>query len=262
MTGYGRSFRPPQMADRCNLSKPQQATFGADCAQSYPGALTNIESDWHDIDAAVAYIRKLRHVTKVNLVGWSQGGPRAGGWAALHPDQVSKLILLAPAYNRATATDAPSLPVPGPVFTTQTHEEFIANWDRQAPCPGQYEPAAADAVWSAMLQSDPVGARWMPPARRAPVASSGWGWTQERVRAMRVPTLLFVGEHDKQVDPARVRDLHTDLGSERKVLVEVACASHNAMWERGHRALFDASLEWLDHGTVRGRSSGELRLAE
>ncbi len=212
------------------------------------------------MSAAVDYIRKLRGVDRVSLVGWSQGGPRAGGWAALHPERVDKLILLAPAYNRAVPTEAPSLPVPGPAFTTQSLAEFVANWDRQAPCANQYEPEAAESVWNEMLKSDPVGAAWTPPVRRAPVSSSGWGWSQSRVQGMKMPTLLFVGEHDKQVDPARVRDLHADLGSEKKVMVELGCASHNAMWERNHRVLFDASLEWLDKGTVNGQSTGTQRL--
>ena len=262
MTGYGRSTRPPQMADRCNLSTAQQQLFGMDCAPTYPGALTNIESDWHDIGTAVDYIRKLRQVDRVSLIGWSQGGPRAGGWAALHPERVEKLVLLAPAYNAAAGSEAPSLPVPGPVFNTQSHEEFLANWQRQAPCAGQLEPAAADAVWGAMLESDPVGAGWTPAVRRAPIASSGWGWSRQRVQRMSTPTLLLVGEHDGQVDPARVRELHTDLGSKHKVLVTLGCASHNAMWEKNRRLMFDASLEWLEKGTVNGQPSGSLRLGD
>lgn len=108
MTGYGRSTRPKAMADKCNLSAAQQKTFSVDCAQTYPGALTNIESDWHNIGAAVDYIRKLRGVERVSLVGWSQGGPRAGGWTAQNPELVEKLIFLAPAYNRAATATAPS----------------------------------------------------------------------------------------------------------------------------------------------------------
>ncbi len=259
MTGYGRSTRPKQMEDKCNLSAAQQKTFAVTCAQTYPGALTNIESDWNDITAAVDYIRKLRRVERVNLIGWSQGGPRAGGWTALNPGRVAKLILLAPAYNRAVPATAPPLPVPGAVFNTQSREEFTANWDRQALCPQQYEPAAAQSVWDEMLKSDPVGASWSPPVRRAPIASSGWGWTAERVQATRTPTLLVVGEHDKQVDPQRVADLHADLGSTSKVLVTLTCASHNAMWERRHLDLFAASLEWLDKGTVQGQSNAVLK---
>jgi pimeloyl-ACP methyl ester carboxylesterase len=261
MTGYGRSARPAPMADKCNLSPELQKDFGVSCPQSYPGALTNIGSDWNDISAAVDFIKKLRHVGKVNLIAWSQGGPRAGGWTANHPNQVARLILLAPAYSRTTRGEAPAvLPVPGPVFATQSHVEFIANWDRQALCPGQYDPAAAASVWSEMLKSDPVGASWTPAVRRAAIASTGWGWTQEKVKAMTTPTLMVSGINDKQVNPERVRDFYADIGSPQKVFIDLGCSSHNAMWEKNHLVLFAASLEWLDKGTVNGASNTMLKL--
>src|SRR5262245_12940803 len=101
MTGYGRSTRPAPMNDPCNLAKERQAGFvTAPCTPSYPHALTTIASAWNDIDGAVDYIRALRHVERVSLVGWSLGGPRAGGYAGQHPEKVAKLILLAPADNR------------------------------------------------------------------------------------------------------------------------------------------------------------------
>ena len=75
----------------------------APCAPSYPRNVTTIASDWNDIDAVVDYIRALRHVDRVSLVAWSLGGPRAGGYAARHPEKVNKLVLLAPAYGRMGA---------------------------------------------------------------------------------------------------------------------------------------------------------------
>jgi pimeloyl-ACP methyl ester carboxylesterase len=260
MTGYGRSARPAPMNDKCNLSPEDQKKFGASCAATYPGNLTNIESDWNDISAAVAFIQNLRHVKKISLVGWSQGGPRTGGWTANHPDQVAKLILLAPAYNRTTKSERPPLPVPGAVFSAQSHDEFIANWDRQAPCPGQYDKRAAASVWSEMLKSDPVGATWTPAVRRAPLASSGWGWTADKVKATTLPVLMVSGVNDKQVNPERVRDLYADLGSDKKIFIDLACSSHNAMWEKNHLLLFQASLDWLEKGTVNGQSAGVLKL--
>ena len=101
MTGYGRSTRPAPMNDPCNLAKDRQAGFvAAPCAAAYPHTLTSIASDWNDLDAAVNYIRTLRHVDRVSLVAWSRGGPRAGGYAAQHPDKVRRLVVLAPAYDR------------------------------------------------------------------------------------------------------------------------------------------------------------------
>jgi fermentation-respiration switch protein FrsA (DUF1100 family) len=110
-----------------------------------------------------------------------------------------------------------------------------------------------------MLASDPVGATWGPGVRRAP-GTSVWGWTTAVVAKTQAPTLAVAGIHDKQVAPERVRELHTDLGSPKKVLLDLGCASHNAMWEKNRILLFGASLEWLTKGTVNGAAEGVVRL--
>ena len=74
------------------------------------------------------------------------------------------------------------------------------------------------------------------------------------------PTLMVAGAHDKQVPPDRVRDLFADLGSPQKVFVDLACSSHNAMWERNHLLLFKASLDWLTGSAVNGSKDGSVRL--
>ncbi len=265
MTGYGRSTRPAAMNDPCNLSKAQQAPYvpsliSAPCAASYPHQMTTLASDWHDIDTVVDRVRALRHVEKLNLLAWSLGGPRSAGYAAQHPDKVAKLVLLAPAYNRAAKADAPAqVPANGAAFNTQSRDEFIANWDRQVGCPEQYEAGALNSVWSEMVASDPVGATWGSGVRRAPQVTT-WGWTTAVVAKTQIPTLMVSGAQDKQVNPDNVRALYADLGSPQKVFIDLACSSHNAMWEKNHLLLFGASLEWLTKGTVQGKQEGMLRL--
>ena len=264
-TGYGRSTRPTPMNDPCNLSQEQQKSFvpsliSAPCPPSYPRQMTTIASDWNDIDAVVDYIRTLRRVERVSLVGWSLGGPRAGGYAARHANKVQKLVILAPAYNRMSRAEAPeALPAEGPAMNTQSHADFTANWDRQAGCPSQYDPAVSDTVWRKMIESDPIGATWGPGVRRAPQTTT-WGWNSAVVSKMQIPTLLVAGVHDKQIVPERVRDLYADLGARQKVFVDLACSSHNAMWEKNHLLLFGASLEWLTKGTVNGSPEGIVQL--
>ena len=265
MTGYGRSTRPTVMNDPCNLSKDEQSELvpgflSATCEPNYPKQLTTIASDHNDIDAAVNYIRALRRVDKLHLIAWSLGGPRAGGYAAAHPEKVSKLVVLAPAYNRMTSTNPPAtVPANGSAFNTQSHAEFTANWDRQVGCPDQYELATSESVWSEMMASDPVGATWGPGNRRAPNTTT-WGWSAEVVKKMQTPTLMVAGIHDKQVNPTNVRNLYEDLGSKEKVFVDLGCSSHNAMWEKNHLILFKASLEWLTKGSVEGSKEGILKL--
>jgi pimeloyl-ACP methyl ester carboxylesterase len=261
MTGYGRSTRPAAMNDPCGLATDRQAGFAtAPCPAGPQHSLTTMASDWDDINWVVDSIRALRHVDKVSLVAWSQGGPRAGGYTAQHPEKVNKLVLLAPAYNRNTSATAPAkMPPEGVPFNTQSRDEFYANWDRQVGCPDQYDRTAAESVWSEMLASDPVGATWGSGVRRAPSVPT-WGWTPAAVAKTTVPTLLVAGAHDKQVNPERVRELFSDLGSAQKVFVDLACSSHNAAWERNHLLLFKASLEWLTSTSVSGAKSGVVKL--
>jgi pimeloyl-ACP methyl ester carboxylesterase len=261
MTGYGRSTRPNVMNDVCNLSAEQQTALGRmPCQATHDEQLTTIASDWDDLDAVVDYIRALRDVPRVSLIGWSLGGPRAGGYASRNPAKVAKLVLLAPAYARDSGQQPPEgSPASGVAFNAQSHADFTANWERQIGCENQYEPAAAAAVWRAMLESDPVGASWGQGVRRAP-NTTVWGFGKAAVERMQTPTLMVAGIHDKQIVPERVRDYFADLGAQNKVLLDLGCASHNAMWETNHLLLFRASLEWLTAGTVEGMAQGVVRL--
>jgi len=264
LEGYGRSTRPPAMADACNVPQALQPQFipsvlKALCPPTFQGPITHIASDWTDIGAVVDHLRALRRVDKVNLVGWSQGGARVGGYAAQNPSKVNRIVGLAPNYLRERANTPPAFPPsPDGALGTQSRIEFKANWDRQVGCPDQYEEAAFDSVWSEMQASDPVGATWGTGVRRAPIVPL-WGHGKAMVTTMNTPILMIYGEHDKQVPPQRVRDLYADYGGKEKVIIELACASHMAHWERRHLLVFQASLEWLRDGNIDGMTSGMLR---
>ena len=111
-TGYGLSPRP-MMDDPCNMAAENRAIvtpnpLAGDCHPSYRHGLTTSQSDWDEIGSVVDYIRALRGVDKVSLVGWSAGGPRTGGFAARHPDKIDKLVLFAPGYRRQGPSDPPA----------------------------------------------------------------------------------------------------------------------------------------------------------
>jgi fermentation-respiration switch protein FrsA (DUF1100 family) len=144
-------------------------------------------------------------------------------------------------------------------MTAQSRADFVANWDRQVGCPDQYEAETSAAVWREMLASDPVGSTWGPGVRRAPQVPS-WGFNKAAVATMQTPFLMVAGVHDKQVPPERVRQLYDDLGAKQKMFIDLACSSHNAMWEKNHLLLFKATLDWLRDGKVNGQSEGLLKL--
>ena len=255
MTGYGRSYRPPVMNDRCNLSAQQQEQlFGDACPPSYAWALTSMDSDWDDIDAVVDYIRELRGVERVHLVGWSQGGPRTGGYAARHTDKVANIVQLAPAYRGDVPAELGMLDLSGAAITKQSRDDFFANWDRQVGCDNQYDMAVGETIWADMLASDPVGATWGTGVRRAPSAAT-FGWGRDVVAASTSPLLMVAGTHDGQVNPQLVKNLYNDYGGP-KLYLEMACSSHNAMWESDAQQLFEATYQWLNTTAYEGMIGG------
>ena len=54
--------------------------------------------------------------------------------------------------------------------------------------------------------------------------------------------------------------LYDDLGSTQKVLIDLGCSSHNAMWEKNRLLMFMASLDWLTKGAVGDAKSGVIRM--
>lgn len=264
MTGYGRSTRPSVMNDPCNLSEDAQRGLGIGvargrCSPSHVGSATTIESDWADIDAAVDYIRELRGVDRLHLLGWSLGGPRAGGYSARNPEKVDRLVLLAPAYSRDSSPEAPEAPDQRPAMTSQSRSDYLDGWDGPESCPNQHDPVVDTVVFSEMLKSDPIGATWGSGIRRAPNVVV-WGWNEQAVRRSTTPLLAIAAVYDVNVIPERVRELYADYGADEKVLIDLGCASHRAMWESVHGLMFEASLEWLKSGTVNGESNGTIRM--
>lgn len=265
VTGYGLSPRPT-MDDPCNASQAQQTALlipnplSAPCKPSYPFKLTTSQSDWDEIDTVVEYVRQLRGVDKVNLLGWSLGGPRLGGYAARHPEKVERLFLDAPNYNREEPSDPPdAMPEPGVPLQVRTVASFFATWDSQVHCDNQFTPGIRDALRATILQVDPLGSTWgTEDLWRAPNQSTRWGWNPASAARIEAPTLIIRGDLDTQVPEAQPTNLYADLQIRHKVFVHVACAAHQLVWENRHMILLRASAEWFREGTFAEQSSGSF----
>lgn len=75
-----------------------------------------------------------------------------------------------------------------------------------------------------------------------------------------MPTLIIYGTHDTRV-PRTHSQLYDDLDGitdDRKLLVEVDCASHYMIWERQRKVLHHVSKEWLKHAAVEGNTTGKF----
>jgi pimeloyl-ACP methyl ester carboxylesterase len=267
LTGYGLSPRP-MMDDPCNTATSEQQAnlipnrLSQPCSPAYPFQLTTIQSDWDEIDRVVDYLRRVRNVDKVSLVAWSRGGPRAGGYAARHPEKVERLFLYAPAYLRLSSSAPPSaLPLPGVPSTVLGRADFHSLWDTQVKCESQFTSSIRPVITSSILDSDPLGSTWgTAGVRRAPVWNSpAWGWNATSASQVTVPTLIIRGDLDTQIPLSQSQDLWGDLVAARqKVFIHVACASHYLVWETQHMSLLGASAEWLRKGTFGGQFNGSF----
>ncbi len=263
MTGYGRSSRP-MMDDPCNLDPRQQPllvprNLKAPCPNPYPFELVNSDSETDDIDAVVEFIRRLRKVEKVTLIGWSGGGIRSGTYAVRHQGKVDRHIVWATSnYSRANPDGPPDvLPKPGTPMTIQTRDVGIdRRWLANVKCEGQVEPGMPELISALNAQADPLAAQWGPGALRAPTRTY-WGWNAKAAASLKVPTLIMVGEQDDLLKSNI--EFFEDHGAERKLYLQVACATHFMNWERQRKVLHRASLEWLDKRSIDGADRGRLK---
>lgn len=256
LTGYGKSPRP-KMDDACNTWPPKQVVLipnplPAPCPHSYPFRLGTTRSEQDELDAAVDYIRFLRGVERVSLVGWSLGGLRTGLYAAAHPDKVDRLVLDAPSYSRSNRSTPPPLPQPGFPMDVRTYSDQL-NWPGVS-CDGQVDTAVKDPLWASVREYDPLGASWGPPGptggvMRYPVTAQ-WGWNATAAGKITAPTLTVRGELDTAISATSVAHLHEDLGTATKALVTVPCASHFMIWESQRHELHRLSSAWLANGAL------------
>jgi len=265
-TGYGHSPRPA-MDDPCNMDAANQAivipsAIFAECEPAYPHSLTNSESDWDEIDSVVDYIRDLRGVDRVSLIGWSRGGPRVGGYAARHPDKVDKLILYAPGYEAAQASNAPhELPSAGVPMGLQTHDALMHDrWQSVVACENQVDPGIREVIWQSIMSFDSLGSVWLPEGVMRVRIANYWGWNEDYAARVTAPTLIMVGEQDFLLPVAE--PLYSDLtGTDNKVLVTMECSTHFAVWEATqYKFMQEASKEWLMAGEYRGQRTGRFEV--
>ena len=265
-SGYGLSPRP-MMDNPCNMTAEHRAfitptPLSSDCEPEYRQGLTTSQSDWDEIDTVVDYIRKLRNVDTVSLIGWSAGGPRTAGYAARNPEKIDKLVLFAPGYRRDQSSTPPAdLPhgeVPMRLQTKDTLEN--GRWRSTVACEHQIATGIQEVIWQTIMSFDQAGSVWGPShgVMRVRTSAGSWGWNREFAGKVTAPTLILVGNEDSLLEPDE--QLYQDLsGTSRKVLVTMACATHFAVWESTqYKFMHEASLEWLTSGTFRGQTNGRF----
>jgi pimeloyl-ACP methyl ester carboxylesterase len=259
-TGYAPSPRP-RMDDPVNVDPSFQQhlvphVLATAQPPRYPFKLVSSRTEWDEIDSIVEFIRELRGVDRVHLVGWSTGAPRAGGYAALHPDKVGRLLLYGPSQFFEREDPPATMPEPGSPTLLQTREFLLdRRWRDHVHDARQIEdPAVCDAFWRELMAIDEIGASWGREGlgiMRAPNRMNfGWKASLAQIEA---PTLYLLGEHDNY---ARRLESWKALAAPQRMFVRVAGCSHFMQFERARHLLYRATAEWLAGATFDGHGSG------
>jgi pimeloyl-ACP methyl ester carboxylesterase len=230
----------------------------------------------------VEFIRELRGVDKVHLIGWSAGSFRIGPYAVQHPDKVASLFFFAPIFNTAFI-GPPPIADPTPMTLGTRTSLFVGDgrttgWDPEvnaalaSGCEDPREPGIQDVVWAAIMENDELGSTWGRPPAGAPVGSPPEGvmrvrqsvnqlrvWNAEVAAQVTVPTLIIRGEFDiGQGGLQQVSELYRLIDNDNKLRFTVKCGGHFVQWERQRTILHQISKEWIKHGRVGGFSQGEF----
>ena len=241
--GYGKSTRPPEMADKPDANPP----------------IVTGETAVKDIGTVVDYILQRRNLPRLNLLGWSWGTTLMATYTTQNAAKVERLVLYAPVWIRQT----PALVQGGAgklgAYRTVTREQARERWytgvaeDKKAALiPAGWFDAWADATFA----TDPIGAAMTPPVLRAPngvVQDSlqyfGDGKPYYDPAKITVPTLLIHAEWDKDTPPYMAPALFPLLvNSPGKRYVQLAEGTHSILMEKNRLKLFEAVQAFLDEG--------------
>jgi pimeloyl-ACP methyl ester carboxylesterase len=241
--GYGRSTRPPEMAETPDAHGP----------------IVRGDTAVRDIGAVVDFILARRNIPRLNLIGWSWGTSLMATFATQNPGKVERLALYAPGWIRKTPSLVPVAPGKLGAWRATTRAQALTRWltgvpeDKKATLiPAGWFDQWADAAWA----DDPVGAQQSPPVIRAPngvLADGAEYWSSNRPyydpAKITVPTLLVHGEWDQDLPPYMAQTLFPLLvNAPTKRYVMLAEGTHTMIMEKNRLELFRAVQAFLDEG--------------
>jgi len=239
LRGFGKSTHPP-------------ATPWKDVAAPEVGI--------QDTDAVVDYIKNLRKVDKVDLLGWSFGTIWGGLYVEKHPEKVNKYVAYAPAYQKNEPLKE-ILAKNEQVYTGNTYlcikagPPMTGRWQSEIKYDGQFNEEVAKTYQQIWLDSDPEAKTKDPPCARAPI--SAFYATLKQLRAgappydpkkITVPTMVLRGEYDTWSLHDDAVNLYRDLGATMKVMVELPGGGHFYQYEKYSTRIFEAVYLFLQYG--------------
>lgn len=238
LEGYGMSTHPPIM----------------DEPDKYPDSPAPIALDvtLNDVDHVVDFIRDLRGVDKVHVLGWSTGAmAEAPLYSIQHPEKVAKLVLYASNYLGMSKGKTPAERQQQDAKRNAEKNRYgvpadIERWGKLGTKAENLIPGAFDAYTQAHLASDPKSAELDGKIRAPWGRFIGWPEPHFDASKITVPTLVIRGETDKLGSHEDNQQLLEAIGSKAKQYVEIPNAGHMIHFEKSNTKFYKALEDFLN----------------
>lgn len=238
LEGYGESSRPPSME--------YPALFADDPAPVGPAiSLANVHR-------TVEFIKNLRLIERVHLLGWSAGAMNeVPSYAINYPENTARIVLMGTSWrgwpatedeNRKEIMDAAAKKV-DLAYPTNAPER----WQHLGSDTSKLPQGLMASYITAHQATDPAaglqgGAVRKPSGRMVQSTEDTPHFDASRVS---VPTLILRGEHDPIANLDDNQALLDALGSDIKQLVTIEGAGHFNHFEKNRDKSINAILEFL-----------------
>jgi pimeloyl-ACP methyl ester carboxylesterase len=174
-------------------------------------------------------------VERFGVIGWSAGGPHALALAAVAPDRVRRVALVAsmppPDSVGALAEDVRKV-MRVARFAPRVAAHALERWGRR-PTPPTGDPTTDDAYARGRVESFRNGGMWL--ARELAYLGRPWGFELAEVRA---PVTLWWGKRDVVCPPSIARIFQERLP---EATLRLTDDTHQILFSRWRELLEDAS---------------------
>ena len=203
------------------------------------GLTVTSEASADDLKSVIDFIKNLRHLEKVDIVGHSFGGMVAVCLAGKYPEHVGKIVSIGAPYTVINPSFQPIV------------DEFVEMANKGIPyVPNKHHLTLEKKLYSyeqkvVDMHKDMVGRSYTewPTGVFLDLKSLKYSKYIPNISA---PTLLINGALEYVVDPDDAVQCLNDLGAKQKALLVIGNAYH-LVWleEIAHRSVNQAVLAWL-----------------
>jgi pimeloyl-ACP methyl ester carboxylesterase len=184
----------------------------------------------NDVNATIDYIRKLRGVDKVHLLGWSWGTNVTGLFTMQHPEKVDRLVLYATPVWSEPRGKAP----------TEEFRTVTADSSR-----GLFEPSATDTVAMDTWVKEVM--QWGSKAPNGVMLDLLTKMPLTDPRKIAAPTMIILGDLDRltPINQPNLPGFFAALPNTDKQLIIVPGAGHALTVQKSRLRFYNEVTKWF-----------------